>query len=152
MKTTQVSEQGAAVPTARARYLSFLKLAVAILAVFLAIGYLPTERLAGESGITAMVAGCGISLVGSVAGTMPFLLSRSRTQTETFPAVMGSIALRMAVVIALAAVVVWSGAFANKPLLAWVAISHAGLLVADTLYARAEVRSKTRTIRLGGRA
>ncbi len=149
---TQTNDAGAAAPIARARYLGFLKLALAIFAVFLAVGYLPTERLAGESGLTAMVAGCGVSLVGSVAGTLPFLLSGSRTQTETLPAVMGSIALRLAVVIALATGVAWSGAFAVKPLLVWVAISHAGLLVADTRYARAEVMSRSRATKVGGRA
>ncbi len=143
LEMTRNSEVEAGVSAARERYLSFLKLAAATLAVLLALGFLPTERLAGDEGISAMVVGCGVSMVGSVAGTLPFLLSQSRTQVEVMPAVMGSIAVRLVAVIALAAAVAWSGTVANRLLLIWVAISHAGLLVADTRYARAEVRSKT---------
>lgn len=122
-------------------YLSFLKLAAAILVGLLALGYLPTVRAAGEEGVSAMAAGSGVSLVASVVGTVPFLLSQARTPAEIMPAMMGSIALRLAAVVTLAAAVVVSGSFATRPLLVWVAISHAGLLVADTVWARARVRS-----------
>ncbi len=122
-------------------YLSFLKLAAAILVGLFALGYLPTVRSAGEDGVPAMFAGGGVSLAASVAGTVPFLLSQARTAVEIMPAVMGSIALRLGVVVVLAAAVVWSGMLATRPLLVWVALSHAGLLVADTLWARGRVRS-----------
>ena len=89
-----------------------------------------------------MLVGCAVSLVASVAGTMPLLWSRSRTPVEAMPVLMGSIALRLTVVIALAAAVVFLGSLAVKPFLVWVAVSHVGLLVADTLYARGEVRAK----------
>lgn len=137
---TRINEQGSSAD--KGRYLGFLKLAAGILAALLTLGYLPTVRLAGEKGIWAMLAGCGVSLVGSVAGTMPLLLSRSRNAVEVMPAVIGSIALRLTVVVALAAATAWVGWFANKPFLLWVAISHLGLLVADTRYARAEVQAK----------
>ena len=122
-------------------YPGFLKLAAAILIGLLALGYLPTVRAAGGEGVAAMVAGGGVSLVASVVGTVPFLLSQARAPAEIMPAVMGAIALRLAAVVVLAAAVVVSGSFATRPLLLWVAISHAGLLVADTLWARARVRS-----------
>ena len=139
---TQTIETG--IPAAS--YPRFLGNAAGILASLLALGYLPTARLAGDEGVRAMAAGCGVSLVGSVVGTVPFLLSRSRTAIEAMPVVIGSIALRMAAVIALASLTALTGLFAVKPLLVWVAISHAGLLVADTVYARAEVRGKTGAI------
>ena len=129
--------------TANPSYASFLKLAAAILIGLLVLGYLPTARSAGEDGIPAMVAGNAVSLVASVVGTLPFLLSHSRTAVEIMPAIMGSIALRLTVAILLTAAVVWSGVVATRPLLVWVAISHAGLLVADTLYARGQVQSKS---------
>ncbi len=117
----------------------FLKQAAGILISLLVLGSLPTVRWAGNEGLWAMVMGCGVSLVGSAVGTVPLLTSRGRTQVETLPSLIGSIVLRMAVVIALATAVAFSGLFANKPLLIWVAISHAGLLVADTVFARREV-------------
>ncbi len=127
-------------PAAGGQYLGFLEQAAVVLVVLLALGYLPTAKTAGEEGLSAMVAGTGVSLVGSVAGTVPLLLSRSRTAAEAMPAVIGSIALRLVLVIALAAAVALSGVFATRPLLVWVALSHAGLLVPDTLYARARMR------------
>ena len=121
---------------------SFLKLAAVILVSLLVLGALPTIRLTGKEGLWAMVMGCGVSLVGSAAGTVPLLMSRGRTQVEALPSVLGSIVLRMAAVIALAAAVALSGLFATKPLLVWVAISHLGLLVADTIFARREVLAR----------
>ena len=124
-------------------------LAAAIAVALLALGYLPTKRLAGSEGVPAMFAGSGVSLVGSVAGTVPLLLSRGRTAVEIMPVLLGSIAVRMAAVVVLAVAVAWSGTFAIRPLVAWVAISHAGLLIADTLYAHGEVRSRSQAIKTG---
>ena len=135
---TQVPEQRL---HPQARYPGFLKLAAAILIGLLAVGYLPTVNSAGDEGVSAMFTGSGVSLLASVAGTLPLLLSQARTPVEMMPAVMGSIALRLVAVVALAAAVVWSGTLATRPFLVWVAISHVGLLVADTLYARGRVRS-----------
>lgn len=137
---TRSSEQGS--PADRDRYLGFLKLAAGILAALLIVGYLPTVRLAGDKGITAMLAGCGVSVVGSMAGTIPLLLSRGRTAVEAVPVLLGTIALRLTVVVLLAAAVALAGLVAIKPFLVWVAASHVGLLVADTLYARGEVRAR----------
>ncbi len=68
------------------------------------------------------------------------------------PVAIGSIALRLTTVVALAAVTVLTGLFAIKPLLVWVAISHTGLLVADTVFARAMVRARPDAINSGGGA
>ncbi len=140
---TQIREE-------RKQYLGYLKALAGILVVLLALGYLPTTRLAGEEGIVAMVAGCGVSLASSVAGTVPFLLSRNWTPVESMPVLMGSIALRLVVAIALAAVAALTFELAIKPLLLWVAISHGGLLVADTSYARAQVRLAERRVKNEG--
>ena len=140
---TRSSEQGGLAD--RDRFLGFLKLAAGILAALLILGYIPTVRLAGDKGISAMLVGCGVSLAGSMAGTMPLLLSRSRTAIEAVPVLLGSIALRLTVVMALAAAVALLGPLAVKPFLVWVGLSHLGLLVADTLYARGEVRAKELT-------
>ncbi len=137
---TQIREE-------RKQYLGYLKALAGILVVLLALGYLPTTRLAGDEGIVAMVAGCGVSLASSVAGTVPFLLSRTWTPVESMPVLMGSIALRLVVAVALATVAALTFELAIKPFLLWVAISHGGLLVADTSYARAQVRFAERRMR-----
>ncbi len=136
---TLSSEQGTA---DRDRYLGFLKLAAGILTMLLLLGYLPTVRMAGDKGLSAMFAGCGVSTVGSMAGTVPLLLSRGRSSVEAVPVLLGSIALRLTVVIALAAAVALLSTLAVKPFLVWVGLSHVGLLVADTLYALGEVRAR----------
>ena len=132
-------------PALAARYFGFLKWAGGLSAALLALGFLPTVRLAGEKGLSAMAAGCGVSLAGSIAGTTPFLLARGRSAAEIVPVLLGSIALRLIVVLTLAGITAWVGLLANRPFLLWVAISHLGLLVADTLYARAEVQARTAT-------
>ncbi len=139
---TRISEVGADVSATRERYLGFLVLAAAVLAALMALGYLPTERLAGAEGISAMIVACAVSLLGSAVGALPFLLIQLKTQADAMPAVMGSIVLRMALVIAVTTAVAWSGVLANPPFLIWVALSHAALLIVDTRYALGEVRSK----------
>ena len=89
---TQTIEGG--IPAAS--YPTFLRMAAGILVSFLALGYLPTARLAGDEGVRAMAAGCGVSLAGSVVGTLPLLLSRSQTAIEAMPAVIGSIVFLLA--------------------------------------------------------
>ena len=138
----RISEVGAGVSATRERYLGFLALAAAVLAALMIVGYWPTERLAGTEGISAMIVACGLSLLGSAVGALLFLLVQFKTQAEAMPAVLGSIVLRMALVLAVTTAVAWSGVLANRPFLIWVAISHAALLVVDTRYALAEVRSK----------
>ncbi len=137
---TRNSEQAG--PAARGRYLGFLKLVAGVLAALLTLGYLPTMRWTGDKGVSAMVAGCAVSLVGSVAGTLPLLLSRGRSQIEAVPVVLGSIALRLTVVVLLAAAVALLSPVAIEPFLIWVGISHVSLLVVDTLYARSEVLAR----------
>lgn len=120
------------------RFGRFLGYAAGILALLWVVGYFPTLRLAGEGGPVAMVAGSLLSLVGSVVGTIPFAF-RSRQPGDFVARAMGAIALRLSVLIALALAAALSGFFANAPLLIWVAISHAGLLVADTFFARSQL-------------
>lgn len=114
-------------------FVQFLLLAGAIVALLLALGYLPTRRLAGEAGLAAMLAGCLVSFVASLAGAVPVLLARHRSHVEMVPAALLATATRLGVAVVLAVAVVLSGLIAARPLLLWVVISHAGLLIADTL-------------------
>lgn len=95
-----------------------------------------------------MVAGGLLSLAGSLAGTLPFVWFRSHAPTELVPKILGGIALRLSVVISLALAAALSGLFAHAPLLIWVAISHAGLLAADTFYARRQFSGRSGKVAL----
>ena len=123
----------------RAAFARFLALALGMLALLLVLGYWPTRRF-GEPAVLAMLAGSAVSLVASLVGAVPVVLTHGVPLPQSMPAVMGSIALRLAVVLALGLAVALSGWLPKAPFLIWLAISHAGLLVADTTFARQATR------------
>ena len=116
-------------------YPRFLAEALAILAVLAAVGYLPTLKLGGESAIPAMLAGCGLSLVASLVGTVPLVTARDPGPERLIPMFLGALALRLTAAIVLGVAAALSGLFAVAPLLVWMLVSHLGLLVADTRFA-----------------
>lgn len=126
----------------RPPFSKFVAVAVGILAVLWLLGYLPTVRFAGESAVVPMVVGGLVSLAASLAGTVPILLAAHKPATESVPSLMGAIALRLAVALVLSLALALSGLLAVEPFLLWVAISHAGLLIADTYFAKAHMRAK----------
>lgn len=127
-----MKEDEGAVSVGRKRYLSFLGLAGGILAALVAAGYYPTRQLGGEEAIAGMAAGCAVSLVASIISSLPVLLLRRLDAARALSLALGIIALRLVVALSLAVALVLSGHFAAAPLLIWLAIAHAGLLVADT--------------------
>lgn len=133
MTTTDDLESGRA--GARALY-GFLALTAAIVAGLMALGFLPTRQLAGDGALAAMVAGCLISLVAAVAGTLPVILARGRPAADTVPSVMLSMAMRLGVVIVLGVAAAWSGWFEIGPLVVWLLVSHTALLVADVRFTK----------------
>lgn len=123
------------ISTAVARGLKLGAVSVAVTAVLVLIGYVPTFRLAGPAGFSALLAGCGISLVGSLAGSLPVVLARNNAAPARTLAVLASTTLRFVVVVVLILAAALSGWFATAPLLIWAAISYLSLLVVDTLFA-----------------
>lgn len=114
----------------------FLALTAAIVAGLMALGFLPTRQLAGDGALAAMVAGCLISLVGAVAGTLPVTLARGRAAADTVSSVMLSMAMRLGVVVVLGVAAAWSGWFEVGPLVVWLLLSHTALLVADVRFTK----------------
>ncbi len=119
----------------------FAVLAFGILLLLWAVGGYPTWRLGGEAALPAMVVGGLLAYIASLVGVVPLVLKRGKAPVEKIPAAMGAMALRVAVVVVLAVAVVLLSGLDKNPLLLWVAISHFGLLVADTLFARGELRA-----------
>ncbi len=122
-------------------YGRFLAYSAATVAALVAVGYLPTRNLGSEAAIPAMLAGCGLALVASLAGTVPLVLARGRRPQEAMPALLGSLALRLIVAIGLAVAAALSGLFAVVPLLVWLLLAHLALLAVDTHYALSLVKS-----------
>jgi len=87
-------------------------------------------------GVLAMLAGCGASLLGSLFGSW-WLRRRaaSVSLTNVVTLVLGALASRLAMTVVAAAGLLLSSMFAPRPLLIWLAASHAALLLADTRYA-----------------
>ena len=112
----------------------FLAASIGLTAVLAAVGYGPTVRLGGESAWREMLAGCGISLIGSWIGIAPVLLAR-REGGQPFNAVASSAVLRLVVTLGLALSVVLSEWLDRRPLLIWVGISYCVLLVVETMFA-----------------
>jgi len=126
-----------------AAFWKFLAQAVGILALLAALGYLPTRRFGGDPALVAMAAACGICLTASVLGAVPIVLARGWEAARRLTAVLGAMALRLALVLLLGAAAALSGLIETPPLLIWLAVAHAGLLVADTRFALGMMRAAT---------
>jgi hypothetical protein len=114
--------------TGSRRYVRFLGFAVGLVGALCAVGYLPTRRLAGEDGVVAMAAGCGISLVAAALAGL--LLTAVAAETPQARMQRGFLAMvvRLGVVTALGVAAALSGVFARAPLLFWMATAYVVLL------------------------
>jgi hypothetical protein len=110
------------------RYLRFIGLAIVIVVALVAVGALPTRRLAGEGALPAMLVGCGISLAAAaLAGALLVTVNASTPKAQMQRAFQAMIA-RLVVVAVLGVLAVFSGVLARTPLLFWVAMSYVALL------------------------
>jgi hypothetical protein len=110
------------------RYARFLGLAVAIVLGLCAIGWLPTRRLAGPGAVTAMLAGCAISLASAaLAGWLLIVVGGETPEARLQRGFLAMVA-RLAVVVALGAAAALSGELARQPLLFWIGIVYLALL------------------------
>ena len=110
------------------RYARFVGLAVAIVIGLCAVGWLPTRRLAGPEAVTAMAAGCAISLVS--AALAGWLLMAVHADTPQVRMKRGLLAMmvRVVVVLVLGIAAALSGEIPRPPLLFWMATSYVALL------------------------
>jgi len=114
-------------------------LAGLIALALVAIGFLPTRAVAGDDAIVSMLAAVAVAIAASGAGTLPIYFAREQPPQQAVGAQLGSMALRLVLVLVVGAAVALSGLVAVKPFLLWLVIAHAALLVADTLFARTMV-------------
>jgi len=110
------------------RYARFLGLAVAIVVVLCAVGWLPTRRLSGDAGVVAMAAGCGIGLVSAaMAGGLLMAVGGDTPEARMQRAFLAMV-VRLAVVVALGLAAALSGVVARQPLLFWIGTTYVALL------------------------
>lgn len=123
---------------AAAGYLRFVAWTAGLTAVVLGLGFLPTRGLAGTGGPPAMLAGGMIGLAASWLGGIPTALAAARPPAARRAAIatviLGGMALRFVVVLALILAVALSSRLARGPLLVWAAISYVVLLAVDIRY------------------
>lgn len=116
------------------RYLGFAAAAAGLTAVLALVGWRPTARWGGGPALTALAAGCGVSLAASLVSGLVVARAASRGPQMVLTA-LTAMGVRLAVVVVLAAAIAALGGLPFKPFLLWVAISYVGLLMVDTRYA-----------------
>ncbi len=121
-------------PSAAAGYARFVGLAVAVAAAVAVAGYLPAVHFGGAAAVPALLLGCGIAAIASAAGGVPIALA-SPDPIRRPQAILLSLGLRLAAVVALGAAALASGRFSGKPLVVWTAIAYVAQLVVDSRYA-----------------
>jgi hypothetical protein len=110
------------------RYVRFVGLAVAVVIGLCAIGWLPTQRLAGPAAIAAMVAGNAISLLAAaLAGGLLIAVGAATAEARMQRGFLAMV-VRLTVVVVLGAAAVFSGEFERAPLLLWIALAYVALL------------------------
>jgi len=124
------------------RFAAFLLLSSGAALLVALAGFLPTRKLAGEPGLMAMAAGCGVSLVASWLGALPIAIAAGSDGKAFASALLGSMALRFLVVLAGTLVLALGTEVARTPFLVWVGISYVVLLVVDTRFAVRSQQSK----------
>ncbi len=124
---------------AGANYLKPLGLCVAVSSlttvVIVAVGYVPTVRVAGHDGMVAMLTGCGVSWLAGCAGSVWVAHAISGPVSKRALGVLASTAVRFAAVLVMVVPIVLSGAVDKKVFVFWVVLSYLVLLMVDTALA-----------------
>lgn len=116
--------------------LRYVAQALAVTVVTVLIGYLPTRHLVGPEGLPAMVAGCLIGLVASLAGAGPiFVLGAKGGGSARLIGILLGTVLRLFIAAILGVAAVWSERFETRPLLIWIGLSYVVNLVVEARFA-----------------
>ena len=123
------------------RYLGFVAMLVLISGVLILIGIEPSRRLGGEEAVRGLLAGCALSVLSSVVGSVPVLLSGIRSD-RVIP-MLASVCLRFLAALAGAAVLVTRDSLEPRAFLLWLGISYLALLVVDVRFALGPLTPKS---------
>jgi hypothetical protein len=114
--------------TGAGRYARFLSLAIAVVIGLCAVGWVPTQRVAGPAAVAAMVAGNAISLLAAALAGGLLIAAGAATAEARLQRGFLAMMVRLTVVVVLGAAAVFSGEFARAPLLLWMALAYVALL------------------------
>jgi len=117
------------------RYARFLGLSAGIVAVLIALGIVPTRRLAGDGAVPGMIAGCAISLIAAVMAGGLVVTAGGTTPEARMQRAFLAMIVRLAVVVVFGAAGVASGALARAPFLLWLAFTYVALLPVEVMLA-----------------
>lgn len=115
-------------------FIGFVLEAIGLTVLITAIGWVPTQRVAGSDAISGLLAGCGVSLAASVLSAIPAAFQAGRIGRSSLGLMTVGMALRMVLALGGGLALAQSGWFMRGPLLIWLAISYAALLVVDTRF------------------
>lgn len=117
-------------------YLKQLGLCVAVSSVaallLVAVGYVPTARAAGQDGIVAMLAGCGVSWAAGGAGSVWAAHAITGPASKRGIGVLASTGVRFGAVLLMVVPLVLSGLLVRNVFVLWVVVSYLVLLLVDT--------------------
>ncbi len=116
------------------RFLGFVCLLLVVTFLLALLGWPPTRKLAGSPGVTSMLAAIALSCVASLAGGLPILRIELRGERPRIAETMGSLVIRLFLVLAGIAYVLLVGGVERAPFLLWVGISYVLLLPVDIRY------------------
>jgi hypothetical protein len=112
--------------------LRFFGIGFLVASVVTGIGYLPTIRWAGASGLGAMLLGCGVSFVAGCVGAIPIARALGGDRSQMASAVLVSTGARFLSVLVLVVPVTFSGWVDRTVFVVWVGISYLLMLLVDS--------------------
>lgn len=118
---------------------------LAIVMLVAAAGYVPTRRLAGDAGPTALWVGCAVGLLANWIGLVVLGVTDSGKPRDLLQAVLLSTGIRFLAVLGLALIVALSGWVSPAPLLIWTAVSYVIALGVETVWLVRWGRRSTRS-------
>jgi hypothetical protein len=121
-----------------AGFARFLGMALALVALLMAVGLVPTRRLGGTEAVTSMAVGCAISFLSAVLAAWLLTAVRADSPAARMQRAFLAMVARLAVVVVLGLAAALSGEFARMPLLLWLATSYVVLLPLEVMLAIAE--------------
>ncbi len=111
-------------------------------ALLVALGWMPTERLAGAAGVRALLLGCGLSTaIGLLAGWIS-VVRVAAGPAALATGVLAGQAVRLLLTLGAIGVVVFGQLAARRPFLLWTGVSYLSLLAIESVMLLRVVRAQ----------
>ncbi|HNO76474.1 MAG TPA: hypothetical protein PKN33_00315 [Phycisphaerae bacterium] len=118
-------------PTFAGRYVRLVLAGLALGGLAALVGYAPTLKIAGKTGVSAMYAGISAAVVAGWLGGI-VACQTGGSGPERINRLLGATALRMFAAVGLALALVFATELSKKPLVLWVALAYLITLAGET--------------------